>query len=195
VSHFAYPCPDCRSTTDLHDPDCDFGGRSRSEIERAYADVLAVLSTGPVPATELRRSIPGEWTPLHDGALSRLRREHRVREDGDALELLTPEERTEAISTPTHEPLRTVYEQGTVPGCHDNGVFAMIAYYEMVGLSWEETKERVVEWLEESGAWARGGFEEGSPEALVEDKRHVYDQGYGWKEKATAAKRVIERRA
>ena len=194
MPHFAYPCPDCRSTTDLHDPDCDFAGRSRSEIERAYVDVLSVLSAGPRPGTELRRAVDEEWTRLHDGALDRLRREQRVEEDGDALVLLTPEERTERISTPAHDPLRTIYEEGSVPGCHDNSVFAMIAYYEMVGLTWAETRERVVEWLVDSGAWARGGFEEDSPEELVDSKRHVYEQGYGWKEKATAAKHVIDRR-
>jgi hypothetical protein len=69
----------------------------------------------------------------------------------------------------------------------------MIAWYEMVGLSWSETKENVAEWLRASGAWDRGGFEESSPEELVESKRHVYEEGYGWKEKGQAAKRVIER--
>jgi hypothetical protein len=71
----------------------------------------------------------------------------------------------------------------------------MIAWYEMVGLSWAETRERVIEWLEESGAWDRGGFEESSPAELVDKKRHVYESGYGWKEKASAAKRVIDRRS
>jgi len=73
-------------------------------------------------------------------------------------------------------------------------VFALIAWYEMVGLSWEETRERVVRWLRESGTWDRGGFEEATPEELVDAKRHVYEQGYGWKEKARAAKAVIDRR-
>jgi hypothetical protein len=69
----------------------------------------------------------------------------------------------------------------------------MIAWYEMVGLSWEETRTNVVEWLRESGAWDRGGFEEATPEELVDGKRHVYEAGYGWKEKAAAAKRIIDR--
>ena len=89
--------------------------------------------------------------------------------------------------------MRTLYRRGSVPGCHDNAVFAMIAWYEMVGLSWAETRENVVEWLHDSGAWARGGFEESTPGELVDAKRHVYESGYGWKEKAEAAKRVIER--
>jgi hypothetical protein len=63
----------------------------------------------------------------------------------------------------------------------------------MVGLSWAETKENVVTWLEDSGTWDRGGFEETSPSELVEKKRHVYEAGYGWKEKAESAKRVVDR--
>jgi len=80
-----------------------------------------------------------------------------------------------------------------VPGCHDHAVFAMVAWYEMVDLSWQETKENVVTWLRESGTWDRGGFEESSPEALVESKRHVYDAGYGWKQAGQEAKAVIDR--
>jgi hypothetical protein len=52
----------------------------------------------------------------------------------------------------------------------------------------------VVEWLRESGAWDRGGFEEPSPGALLDEKRHVYEAGYGWRQAAQAAKGVIERR-
>jgi hypothetical protein len=63
----------------------------------------------------------------------------------------------------------------------------------MVGFSWEETRERVVAWLEESGAWDRGGFEESSPEGVVDNKRHVYESGYGWMQAATEAKAVIDR--
>ncbi|MFC6726464.1 hypothetical protein ACFQE1_19275, partial [Halobium palmae] len=125
--------------------------------------------------------------------LDQLRHEQRVVDDGGALRLLTAAEFKERVSEPTSEPMRTLYREGSYPGCHDNAVFAMIAWYEMVGLSWAETKENVVEWLEDSGAWARGGFEEATPATLVESKRHVYEAGYGWKEKAESAKRVIER--
>jgi len=62
----------------------------------------------------------------------------------------------------------------------------------MVGLDWPETRENVIDWLHESGTWARGGFEESSPEELVDTKQHVHEEGYGWKEKAVAAKRVID---
>jgi len=88
--------------------------------------------------------------------------------------------------------MRTIYHEGSVPGAHDNAVFAMIAYYEMVGFTWGETRDLVVDWLKETGTWDRGGFEEASPEELVDKKRHVYETGYGWKEKARAAKSVIE---
>ena len=192
---FAYPCPECRTSTNLHAPDCRFEDASRAGIEKAYTDVLAVLSAEPRTERALQTDAH-EWSARHAAALSTLVREHRVREsDEGVLELLTPEQRREEVSEPTFEPLKTVYEEGSVPGCHDNAVFALVAWYEMVGFSWEETREKVIEWLETSGTWARGGFEESSPGELVDSKRHVYEAGYGWKEKAEAAKRVIERTA
>jgi hypothetical protein len=192
VPRFDYPCPDCRTTNSLHDAGCQFEGTPWPELEAAYVDVVSILSGGVVDAGDLRAATR-EWGPLRRAALERLERDGRVDETNGRLRLLPAEEYREAVSVPTHDPIRTVYERGSVPGCHDNAVFAMIAWYEMVGLSWPETKENVVEWLRESGAWDRGGFEEASPEALVEKKRHVYEAGYGWKEKAAAAKRVIDR--
>ena len=195
MSAFAYPCPECRTTTNLHDPECRFSGAARSGIEKAYTDVLAVLSAEPRTERELQEAAH-DWSARHAAALAAMRREHRIREtDEGILELLTPEQRREEVSEPTFEPLKTVYERGSVPGCHDNAVFALVAWYEMVGFSWPETREKVVEWLHESGTWARGGFDESTPEELVDSKRHVYDAGYGWKEKAEAAKRVIDRTA
>jgi hypothetical protein len=201
VPTFRYPCPGCRTENSLHDPGCEFEGTDWPAIERAYTDLLAVLTAEPDGIAEppLRAAIPCDWSPLHAAALDTLRRAGRVQEveadaGGDArLRLLTAAEYKELVSEPTREPMRTIYEHGSVPGCHDNAVFAMIAWYEMVGLSWAETKENVVEWIESSGAWDRGGFEESSPAELVESKRHVYEAGYGWKEKAQAAKRLIDR--
>ena len=192
---FRYPCPGCRTTNSLHDADCDFEGVSWPTIEKAYTDLLTVFTAEPDGLAEstLREAVHGEWSGLHKAALNALEREQRVVEEGDRLRLLTAAEFKELVSEPTRDPMRTVYEHGSVPGCHDNAVFAMVAWYEMVGLSWPETRENVVEWLRESGAWDRGGFEESSPEELVDSKRHVYDEGYGWKEKGQAAKRVIER--
>ncbi|MEF8780548.1 MAG: hypothetical protein V5A46_07700 [Haloferacaceae archaeon] len=197
MPRFQYPCPGCRTTNSLHQQGCSFEGADWSAIEKAYTDVVAVLSdpgTAPLSESSLREAVHGEWSGLHKAALGVLRGEGRVVEEGDELRLLTAAEYKEQVSEPDREPMRTIYRHGSVPGCHDNAVFAMIAWYEMVGLSWAETKENVVEWLRTSGAWDRGGFEEASPEELVEKKRHVYEAGYGWKEKAQAAKRVIERR-
>jgi hypothetical protein len=199
VPHFDYPCPDCRSTNSLHEAGCAHEGTGRPAVEKAYTDIVAALSTaagdGPpgLPESALREAVHGEWDGLRHAALSRLRTDERVVEEDDRLRLLTAEEYKERVSEPTHDPMRTVYRKGSYPGCHDNAVFALIAWYEMVGLSWAETKERVVDWLRESGSWDRGGFEESSPERLVEEKRHVYEAGYGWKEKANAAKAVIDR--
>ncbi|MCL9812352.1 DUF7474 family protein [Natranaeroarchaeum aerophilus] len=192
TSYFAYPCPGCRTTNNLHEPECRFSGTEWHEIERAYTAILSVLSAEPCAESTLREAVDGRWSGLHAAALEQLQREHRVREAEGVLELLTPEERKERVSTPTHDPVKTIYEEGSVPGCHDNSVFALIAWFEMVGLDWPETRENVIEWLHESGTWARGGFEESSPEELVDSKRHVHEEGYGWKEKAVAAKRVID---
>jgi hypothetical protein len=190
---FGYPCPDCRSRNNLHEPDCQFSETEWAEVERAYVEILAVLSTEPTPETALRNAV-GRWSALHQRALARLQEDHRVEDtESGNLAVVPPEERRERLREPTYDPVRTVYEKGSVPGAHDNAVFAMIAFYEMVGFAWPETKQLVVDWLRESGTWARGGFEEDSPEALVESKRHVYEEGYGWKEKASAAKAVIDR--
>jgi hypothetical protein len=194
VAAFAYPCPDCRSTSNLHDPSCRFEGADRADIEKAYTDIVATLAAEPLTEPELRQAVHGRWSGRHAGALDQLRREHRVHEHDDGvLELLTPAERKERVSEPTTEPMRTIYREGSVPGCHDNALFALISFYEMVGLTWGETRAKVIEWLHESGTWARGGFDERSPEELVDNKRHVFEQGYGWKEKARAAKAVIDR--
>ncbi|MFC7204926.1 hypothetical protein ACFQJC_15520 [Haloferax namakaokahaiae] len=194
MPYFDYPCPTCRSTTSLHDADCQFEGVPWVDVERAYVDIVSVLTGGPCDEETLRREAPGEWESIHHAALSRLKRDGRISEaKSGVLRLLTAEEFREEVSEPTREPMRTLYTKGSVPGCHDNAVFAMIAWYEMVGLSWSETRENVVQWLRETGTWDRGGFEEATPQELVEKKRHVYEAGYGWKEKATAAKRVIDR--
>ena len=194
MPRFDYPCPDCRTTTNLHGPDCRFEGETRSDIEKAYTDLVAVLSGGPRSDDDLREAVHGGWDALRQAALDRLRHEQRVMEtEGGDLQILTAAEYKEHVTDPTVEPIKTVAEKGSVPGAHDNAVFAMIAWYEMVGLSWEETRERTVEWLQDTGTWTRGGFEEGRPEELVDKKRHVYEAGYGWKEKAEAAKSVIDR--
>ncbi|ESP87498.1 DUF7474 family protein [Candidatus Halobonum tyrrellensis] len=193
MPRFAYPCPGCRTTNSLHDADCEFEGTEWNSVEKAYTDLLVVLTDETVTEEALRHAVHDEWSGLHRAALDLLTREGRVRETDAGLELLTAEAYRESVSEPTREPMATIYREGSYPGCHDNALFAVVAWYEMVGLSWEETREHAVEWLRQSGAWDRGGFEEASPEALVDSKRHVYEAGYGWKEKAQAAKRVIDR--
>ena len=194
MPQFSYPCPGCRTTNSLHEPDCRFEGTPWPTIEKAYTDIVAVLSTGTVTESTLRETTHGEWTRRHTAALETLKSVSRVEQSDDGtLRLLTAAEYKELVSEPSSEPMATIYEHGSVPGCHDHAVFAMIAWYEMVDLSWAETKENVVTWLRESGTWDRGGFEEPTPAALVESKRHVYDAGYGWKQAATEAKRVIDR--
>ncbi|WP_135853475.1 DUF7474 family protein [Halorussus salinus] len=194
MPRFDYPCPDCRTTSNLHGPDCEFEGASWADIEKAYTDLVAVLSANSLPEEAVRNAVHGRWSNLHNSALDRLVHEQRVMEDEQGhLELLTAEEYKEHVTDPNVEPIKTVARKGSVPGAHDNAVFAMIAWYEMVGLSWTETRERVVDWLRDTGTWTRGGFEEASPQELVNKKRHVYEAGYGWKEKAEAAKAVIDR--
>ena len=193
MPRFEYPCPGCRTRSNLHDADCSFDGVQWTAIEGAYVDLLARLSRRPWNEDALRADVE-DWGGLHAAALSRLRGDQRVDEQGEELELLTAAEYKERVTAPTMEPLKTIYEKGSVPGAHDNAVFALIAFYEMVGLSWEETKEQMLVWLDESGTWTRGGFEEETPEELVDSKKHVYDQGYGWKQAGKEAKAVIDRR-
>ena len=190
-----YRCPGCRTTSNLHDPGCEFEGTDRRHIEKAYTDIVAALSIRTYPDEDaLRETVDGRWSGLHTAVLRRLKGDRRVVEEEGRLRLLGPEAYRERVSRPTFEPLQTIYEKGSVPGAHDHSVFAMVAFYEMVGLSWEEARENTVEWLETSGTWDRGGFEESSPEELVDSKKHVYEQGYGWKQAATEAKAVIDRR-
>jgi len=194
VPRFSYPCPGCRTTNSLHEPDCRFEGTPWPTIEKAYIDSLAVLTAEELTEEELRATVDAEWSDRHTAALATLKSLNRIDQaDDGTLRLLTAAEYAEQVSEPSIEPMATIYEHGSVPGCHDNAVFAMIAWYEMVDLSWPETKDNVVTWLRESGAWDRGGFEESSPEELVENKRHVYESGYGWKQAGQEAKAVIDR--
>ena len=193
MPRFEYPCPDCRTRTNLHEAGCDFDGVRWTDIESAYVDILAHLSQASLSEERLRETVD-DWDQLHARTLSRLQRDQRVEETDDSLTLLTAEEYKERVTHPTMEPLQTIYEKGSVHGAHDNAVFALVAFYEMVGLSWAETREQMLTWLEESGTWARGGFEESSPEELVDSKRHVYERGYGWKQAGREAKAVIDRR-
>ncbi|HII51723.1 MAG TPA: hypothetical protein HA321_02270 [Halobacteriales archaeon] len=191
---FAYPCPGCRTRSSMHAPECKFELCSRDEIEKAYIDIISLILVDPSTQKEMASKIQSEWKNLHSAIMFILTREQRV-EQGELgkIRLLTPAERADRISEPVSEPMRTIYEKGSYPGCHDNALFAMLAWHKMVGFSWEETQEKVTQWLVRSGSWERGGFGESVPKDVIGNKKHVYEGGYGWMEKAQAAKRVIER--
>jgi hypothetical protein len=189
---FKYPCPDCSSTLEIHGLNCGHGGVSREAIESAYIDIISMLSIASVSKTTLKDNV-NDWSDLHDACLSQLEATRRVRKhDGGCYKLLSPSERQQA-TRPTTDPLETIYEYGTVPGAHDNGIFALIAYFANQGLSWEQTKEEMHEWFERTGTWSRGGFDSHRTiDSVLEDKHHVWDEAYGWSDKGKAAQRVIE---
>ena len=140
----------------------------------------------------LQSAVDGHWTELYEATIRMLERDARIDvDDAGQIALVPPDDIADRIE-PTEDPLRTIYEVGSVAGAHDNSVFAMVSYYASKGLSWEDTRQQVLEWLERTGTWERGGFEEPSPQVLVDEKRHVYEEGYGWLEKARAAKAVID---
>ena len=103
---FRYPCPGCRTTNSLHDADCEFEGVSWPTVEKAYTDLLAVLTADRDGVSEsgLRAAVPGEWDGLNKAALGALEREQRVVRDDGQLRLLTAAEFTELVSEPTREP-------------------------------------------------------------------------------------------
>lgn len=196
-----YSCPKCHSNYKVHSEECQWSGIAWERIEKAYTDILSILTRAPQTQPDLEDSTHGEWTTIHDGVFDRLKRDGRLESIGtaeqtgserDVWRLLTPDEYKEASKTPSHEHLRVIHEHGPVDGAKDDSVVAIVSYYEMIGLSWEETLETTVEWLEETGAWDRGSWEESSPEALVRDKKHVYDDSYGWATAAKQAAAVIE---
>jgi hypothetical protein len=189
----SYPCPECQTTNSIHDQECQFEGTAKPTIEKSYTDIISLLTTGPHTKAELARESHGEWSQLHKSALGMLRAVDRIEETDDGFRMLTADEYAEEVSEPSIEPMKTIYEHGSVSGCHDNAVFALVAWYEMVGLSWQETRENVLTWLHETGTWDRGGFEESSPEELVDQKQRVHEEGYGWKQAGQEAKSVIER--
>jgi hypothetical protein len=195
-----HACPGCGTTNDLHEIDCKHEGTSRAEIEKAHTDILAKLSLSPHEPDTLRQETHGEWDALHEAVLDSLKRSQRVQlnyvsendlfdvasAEEDKLVLLTPGEwREERV--PTEPYIREVWSRGPVDGAKDAAIVAAISWHEWAGFSWEETTERVADWLQETGAWERGSWEESSIEELLSDKRHVHEEGYGWAEKAKQA--------
>jgi hypothetical protein len=155
-------------------------------------DILSVLSVLPCRKSSLEDSVDGGWTDLHEDCFKTLWGLNHIKlNDSSQFALLTPDEQQESVE-PTQEPLRTIYEHGTVPGCHDNGIFALIAWYANQDLSWDETKQKLREWFSRTGTWRRGGFSEPSKDEVLEKKKHVWEEAYGWSSMGQAAKRQIE---
>ena len=186
-----YQCPDCHTTNTLHSFGCEFEGTSRSEFEKAHIDIIAVLSRIVCSKEKLIENCH-EWDDLHEAVFERLCSiNHVQRTDEGFYTIASPSERRRE-TVPYSEPLATIWREGTFEGCHDNGLFALMAFYSHLDLSWEETKQELLEWYQRTGTWERGGFDEPEPEALIEKKRHIWEEGYGWKTKGQQAKQVIE---
>ena len=95
-----YRCPGCRTTSNLHDPGCEFEGTDRVDVEQAYTDLLSALSARDYDDEEaLREDAPGRWSGLHAAVLSRLRGDRRVVEEDGRLRLLAPEEFKERVAS------------------------------------------------------------------------------------------------
>jgi hypothetical protein len=187
---FAYPCPGCQSELKYHEPTCSFENAPRADVESAYIDIIGQLAIAPRTVGTLRSN--GNWSPLHTACLETLKRQRRIyQKENGKFKVLTQPERRNHIH-PVTEPIQTVYEHGTVQGCHDNGIFALVAYYASQNLSWSETKEVLLEWFDETNTWNRGGFDHATPEDVLADKHHVWDAEYGYWSKARAAKGVID---
>ncbi len=194
---FEYNCPDCGATNNLHKIGCDFEHTDWYEIEKAYTDILAVVigeasEESAVTKEALKSGVPGQWGYLHGAVYEQLVFYHRIEEtEYDTIVPVDAEERNERF-VPTRDPVKTLWEKGSVPGCHDNTVFALISWHESKGFTWQDTRTRLLDWFERTGTWDRGGFAEESPEQILDQKKHVYETGYGWFDKARAAKGVIE---
>lgn len=188
---FTYHCPDCKTTNNVHEIGCEFEETNRAEFEKAAVDIISVLSVLTCSKSSVKAN-SDEWSPLHDAVFDRLRElGHIVEVDDSYYRVATKEERESPIR-PHSDPLATIYEYGTVPGCHDNGLFALMAFLANQDLSWDKTKTILLNWYDRTNTWERGGFSEDNPEALIESKRHVWEEAYGWSKKARSAKRVID---
>ena len=196
---YGYRCPRCRTTNALHADECRYAHLADGAIEEAHIDVLSTLSMSRHTEEELEDRAANGWSKVHDDVLDLYRNEGRITteqretDDGteDVLYLRTPEE-YRAQLVPTERYIETVWKHGPVDGAKDVSVTAAISWHEWRDFSWEQTRERVANWLRDTGAWERGSWEESSIDELLSSKKHVYDGSYGWKEAAQSAVRVIE---
>lgn len=201
----SYACPSCRTTMNVHKMECRHEGTSIHMIEEAYIDIIHPLTVKPhskFDIIECANEIGDHnWSQIHQEVLNRLKNEQRIevigtitQEGGEwpVYRLLTPEEYREQREVPSDEDLRVIYEEGPVPGCRDNALYAMIAYYENVGMSWERTQELVMDWLDDHG-WS-SGWDGETAEEHIRNKRHVYDEGYNPGTQAREAAETIRNR-
>lgn len=197
-----YSCPYCRTTNRIHAEDCRFSGIDIHTIEKAHTDILSILTRAPQTLPDLRENVHGDWGEVHaavfdtkfvDGdRLDKLGEVDQGETSRPVYKLKTPDEIKSQQKHPSHPSLETIYENGAVDGCLDNALISLIGYWEMIDINWDETRELALDWLDRTGTWERGSFEESSPEELVESKKHVHEEGYGWKQSAQAAASHIE---
>lgn len=210
---FEYPCPDCGRTNNIHESGCEYEDTDIQQIRKAYIDVLSVLLaenadryarganpgisydtlTDKVSANLQSQDQPGLWRSIHRDCLHALKDDHRVAEDDakGGLYVMEPTERDHDI-IPQYDPLKTVYEVGPIDGCKDNAVFAMVSWCEMIEFDWDQKVNFMTDWLTETGRWESETWAESSPEQLLANKKHIHEKGMGWKNRAEAAKGVID---
>ena len=196
-----YSCPVCLSGLSVHDYGCEWSDVTMSTIEKAYIDILAILTRAPQTRLDLVKNVHGDWSKIHSRVFDRFDRERRIVSIGEVeqegteqlvYKLRTPDEIRADKEIPSHEDLKIIYEQGGCDGCLDDSVVSMIAYWEMVGFDWRKTRQLTLDWLADSGTWGRGTFQESSPEQLVDSKKHIHEKGYGWKNAASQASSTIQ---
>lgn len=199
---YGYRCPQCRTENAAHSPGCKFAGLADGKIEEAHVDIISSLAIGRHSEDELKAQAPNNWLAIHDavldlylseGRITREMRENEDKPDEEVLRLLTPDE-YRAQLVPTEKYIETVWQHGPVDGCLDDATMAAIAWHAWKDFSWEETHERVADWLRETGAWDRGSWEESSINDLLQSKRHVHENDYGWSNAAQQAAGVISNR-
>lgn len=199
---FGVKCPDCGSRNIVHDRNCQYEHTPIEEFQKPYTDILVVLSNYAAEAAvhdvephlsirELKSRVEdlhpqNPWLREHGDCLQRLIDEHRVARESSGVRLLEPQERADEI-VPTFDPIQTIYEHGPVDGCKDYAVYTMVSWCNLKDLTWEQTQNFVREWLEETGAWERESWGEGSIDELLSDKYHVWANDLGWGEMAEIA--------
>lgn len=212
---FDYPCPDCGVTHNLHETECDYEDTDIQKIRKAYTDIVSVLTVAGAgqqlmdappgisydrlreQVNEILQDQPPEtrglWRDIHNDCLHELKNRQRVGETEEmgGIYLKQPEDRKQEI-IPTFDPIQTIYECGPVDGAKDYAVYSMVSWTELVGLTWDQAKNFLTEWLEETNSWEELSWGEHSIGQLIESKKHVHERGLGWGDYAGIAAAHIE---